>query len=229
MVGTPGRLVELVRRRYLTLDKLRHFVIDECDKVLSTERMRADVQEIFTKTPLSKQVMMFSATMPEETKEIAKKFMTHRVDIFIDEGKLVLHGLTQYYVIVEEKQKLAKLVHILDTIPFNQVIVFMNKIERAKRLHALLCQKLFNPICLHSNLSQIDRIENFDRFKNNDARILIATDLVGRGIDIERVNLVINYDFPFERNTYLHRVGRAGRFATKGTNINFIRPEKDPL
>lgn len=114
------------------------------------------------------------------------------------------------------------------------MIIFVNRVDRAKKLTELLRQKLFNPICIHSQLKQEERIKNYDLFKANGSRLLVATDLFGRGIDIERVNLVINYgteifmiDFPTERDTYLHRVGRAGRFGTKGLAINFIRADEE--
>lgn len=106
------------------------------------------------------------------------------------------------------------------------MIIFVNRVDRAKKLTELLRQKLFNPICIHSQLKQEERIKNYDFFKANGSRLLVATDLFGRGIDIERVNLVINYDFPTERDTYLHRVGRAGRFGTKGLAVNFIKAEE---
>ena len=101
----------------------------------------------------------------------------------------------------------------------------MNRVDRAKKLTELLHQKLFNPICIHSGLKQEERIKNYDQFKANGSRLLVATDLFGRGIDIERVNLVINYDFPVDRDSYLHRVGRAGRFGTKGLAVNFVKPD----
>lgn len=124
--------------------------------------------------------------------------------------------------------------HLLDNLAFNQTIIFVNRVDRAKKLTELLKQKLFNPICIHSNLKQEERIKNYDLFKANGSRLLVATDLFGRGIDIERVNLVINYgnyhfylDFPVDRDSYLHRVGRAGRFGTKGLAINFIKPDEE--
>lgn len=115
------------------------------------------------------------------------------MDIFIDEGKLILHGLAQFFVYIPENKKFQKLTHLLDTLAFNQTIIFVNKVDRAKKLTQLLKQKLFNPICIHSNLKQEQRIRNYDLFKANGSRLLVATDLFGRGIDIERVNLVINY------------------------------------
>lgn len=124
--------------------------------------------------------------------------------------------------------------HLLDNLAFNQTIIFVNKVDRAKKLTELLKQKLFNPICIHSSLKQEERIKNYDLFKANGSRLLVATDLFGRGIDIERVNLVINYgkryfysDFPTDRDSYLHRVGRAGRFGTKGLAINFVKPDEE--
>lgn len=160
-------------------------------------------------------------------KKDCKKFLQNEVDIFIDEGKLILHGLAQFYIYIQEIKKFEKLTHLLDSLAFNQTIIFVNRVDRAKKLTELLNKKLFNPICIHSALKQEERIKNYDSFKANNSRLLVATDLFGRGIDIERVNLVINYDFPGDRDTYLHRVGRAGRFGTKGLAINFVKPDDE--
>lgn len=126
-------------------------------------------------------------------KKDCKKFLQNEVDVFVDEGQLTLHGLAQYYCYLNENKKFEKLTHLLDTLAFNQTIIFVNRVDRAKKLTELLKQKLFNPICIHSNLKQEERIKNYDLFKSNGSRLLVATDLFGRGIDIERVNLVINY------------------------------------
>ncbi len=137
--------------------------------------------------------MMFSATMPDDLKKVCKKFLQNEVDIFIDEGKLILHGLAQFFIYIQENKKFEKLTHLLDSLAFNQTIIFVNRVDRAKKLTELLTKKLFNPICIHSGLKQQERIKNYDSFKANGSRLLVATDLFGRGIDIERVNLVINY------------------------------------
>jgi ATP-dependent RNA helicase UAP56/SUB2 len=141
----------------------------------------------------------------------------------VDEGKLTLRGVHQYYYRIEEAKKFEKLMHFLDTLPFNQVIIFANKIERVKKICYMLKLKFFNPICIHSQLKQEERIKNYDLFKEGGSKLLVATDLFGRGIDVQSVNFVINYDFPNDRHTYLHRVGRAGRFNTRALVINFIR------
>lgn len=135
--------------------------------------------------------------------------------------------MAQFFIYIQENKKFEKLTHLLDSLAFNQAIIFVNRVDRAKKLAELLNKKLFNPICIHSALKQEERIKNYDSFKANNSRLLVATDLFGRGIDIERVNLVINYDFPNDRDTYLHRVGRAGRFGTKGLAINFVKPDED--
>jgi ATP-dependent RNA helicase UAP56/SUB2 len=129
-----------------------------------------------------------------------KKFMQNEVEIFVDENKLVLHGLTQYYVFIQEVlgvatqgKKFEKLCHLLDELTINQIIIFVNRVERAIKLTELLTQKMFNPICIHARLKMEDRIHNYDMFKSNQSKLLVATDLFGRGMDIERVNLVINY------------------------------------
>ena len=200
IIATPGRLKDLARNNIINFGKvkinliqIKFFVVDECDKVMGNPGMRADIQEIFVKTPHNKQVMMFSATMPEDLKKDCKKFLQDEVDIFIDEGKLILHGLAQFFIYIQENKKFEKLTHLLDSLAFNQAIIFVNRVDRAKMLTELLNKKLFNPICIHSSLKQEERIKNYDSFKANNSRLLVATDLFGRGIDIERVNLVINY------------------------------------
>jgi len=231
IIGTPGRTLQLVNDGSLNLDYLKFFVIDECDKVLGPDSadMRYDIQRIFYKTPHNKQVMMFSATLDKDMRDICKKFMQHPREIIIDEGKkLRLHGLQQYFVKLTEKEKTTKLLEILDQIDFNQVFVFVKKYNRATTLNGILVDEGFPSICLHGQLNQTERLENFKKFKGgNQARIMVATNLAGRGMDFKSVNVVINYDMPDEEDTYLHRVGRAGRFGTKGLAISFISSEDD--
>lgn len=133
-----------------------------------------------------------------------------------DDTKLTLHGLQQYYIRLDEADKNKKLNDLLDALEFNQVVIFVSKVKRAVELSRLLEDCNFPSICIHSQLKQEERISRFKAFKDFSKRILVSTDLFGRGIDIERVNIVINYDFPDQSDQYLHRVGRAGRFGTKG-------------
>merc|ERR1711865_300960 len=190
--------------------------------------MRKDVQQIFMATPKKKQVMMFSATMTKESRELCKKFMQDPHEISVDEEKkLTLHGLLQYFTKIDEKAKNRKLNDLLDALEFNQVVIFVKSVQRAIALDKLLVECSFPSLAIHSGLNQEERIKRYKQFKEFQKRILVCTDLFGRGIDIERVNIVINYDMPSESDSYLHRVGRAGRFGTKGLALSFVGTEED--
>jgi len=228
IVGTPGRVMTLAREKTLDLSNIKHFVLDECDRMLDEADMRRQVQTIFYETPVEKQVMMFSATIEGNLREICKKFMHHPLEIFVNDGsKLTLYGLGQYYVELQEAEKNKKLVDLLDAMEFNQLVIFVSSISRAETLNRILVDCNFPSIALTSKLSQPERIERYKKFKDFHARIMVATNLVGRGIDIERINVVINYDMPENADTYLHRVGRAGRFGTKGIAISFVSSKED--
>jgi len=172
--------------------------------------------------------MMFSATLAKDIRATCKKFMTNPLEIFVDdEAKLTLHGLQQYYVKLEEAAKNRKLNELLDNLEFNQVVIFVKSVARANELDKLLRECNFPSISIHSGLQQDERISRYKQFKNFEKRILVATDIFGRGIDVERVNIVINYDSSADADSYLHRVGRAGRFGTKGLSITFVSSDAD--
>ncbi|KAJ3366648.1 Suppressor of the cold-sensitive snRNP biogenesis mutant brr1-1 [Allomyces javanicus] len=228
LVATPGRLKALVRDSKISLRNVKHFVLDECDKLLEAVDMRADVQQIFRATPHQKQVMMFSATLTPEVKAVCKRFMVSPLEIYVDnEAKLTLHGLKQYYATLAEAEKNRQLTKLLDDIDFNQCCVFVKTTMRAEALAKLLEGLHFPVVAVHSHMKQEERLKRYQGFKNMEKRILVATDVMGRGIDIERVNLVINYDMADSRASYLHRVGRAGRFGTKGLAVTFIASKED--
>jgi len=228
LVGTPGRTKQLAKEGHLKLGKIKHFILDECDKMLESLDMRRDVQEIFKSTPHEKQVMMFSATLSKDVRPVCKKFMQDPMEIYVDdESKLTLHGLQQHYLKLEENEKNRKLNDLLDALEFNQVVIFVKSVSRARELDKLLQECNFPSISIHGGMPQEERIKKYKSFKEFNKRILVATDVFGRGIDIERVNIVINYDMPDESNQYLHRVGRAGRFGTKGLAVTFVASEED--
>eukprot|EP01095_Lingulamoeba_sp_RSL-Kostka_P017376 TRINITY_DN897_c2_g1_i1.p1 TRINITY_DN897_c2_g1~~TRINITY_DN897_c2_g1_i1.p1 ORF type:complete len:432 (-),score=184.00 TRINITY_DN897_c2_g1_i1:152-1447(-) len=228
VIGTPGRTKALVMEGTLKLKHIKHFILDECDKMLETLDMRSDVQQIFLKTPHEKQVMMFSATLSDEIKPVCQKFMHNPLEIYVSHGSdLTLHGLQQYYVQVHKEQKNRTLFSLLDSLEFNQLVIFVKTKQRAETLNQILKEGNFPSIWTHSKLPMAQRIERYQKFKDFGARILVATDLFGRGVDIERVNVVINYDMPDSADQYLHRVGRAGRFGTKGLAISFVANEED--
>eukprot|EP00750_Incisomonas_marina_P016530 INCI19150.1.p1 GENE.INCI19150.1~~INCI19150.1.p1 ORF type:complete len:450 (-),score=72.17 INCI19150.1:464-1813(-) len=249
VVGTPGRLLDLAEpftgrngrgdgSVALDLSNIKIFIVDECDRVLATEAagrgMREKVQKIFMKTPKEKQVMMFSATLDKETSKTCELFMQDPLLITLvgREKELVLHGLKQYVAKIPESEKNAKLVDILDDVQFNQAIIFVDSSERAEKLNQMLVEATFPSAALHGHVKSSDgksngRAEKFSEFKSYKSRILVTTDLCARGVDVERVNVVINYDFPGDADTYMHRVGRAGRFGTKGMAISFVRSDAD--
>jgi len=228
VVGTPGRLLALIKSKSLVLKNVKHFVLDECDKMLSALDMRRDVQEIFRATPHEKQVMMFSATLSKEIRPVCKKFMQDPMEVYVDDdSKLTLHGLQQHYAKLKDNEKNRKLFELLDVLEFNQVIIFVKSIQRCMALAQLLQEQNFPAIAIHRAMTQEERLSRYQSFKDFQKRILVATDLFGRGMDIERVNIVFNYDMPDDSDTYLHRVARAGRFGTKGLAITFVSDESD--
>ncbi|KAF2068264.1 hypothetical protein CYY_010411 [Polysphondylium violaceum] len=228
IIGTPGRILQLASDNSLSLRGVKQFILDECDTMLESLDMRKDVQKIFNLTPVNKQVMMFSATLSESIRPVCKKYMNDPLEIYINDGsKLTLQGLQQYYVNLQECEKKNKLNELLDSLEFNQVVIFVKSVQRAAALNKDLQGIGFPSICIHRDLIQTERIERYRKFKNYESRIMVATNIFGRGIDVERVNVVINYDMAESADTYLHRVGRAGRFDTKGLAISFITSDED--
>jgi ATP-dependent RNA helicase UAP56/SUB2 len=227
-VGTPGRILQLIQEKKLNVSKLKRFILDEADQMLETLDMRKDVQAIFRGAPHEKQVMMFSATLSKEIRPVCKKFTQHPLEIYVDdESKLTLHGLQQYYVKLTEQQKNRKLNDLLDALEFNQVVIFVNGVKRCKELNKLLTECNFPSMAVFGGLEQEERLARYNKFKEYKSRILVSTDIFGRGVDFERVNIAINYDMPEKADQYLHRVGRSGRFGTKGLAITFVSSPED--
>ncbi|XP_075449223.1 ATP-dependent RNA helicase DDX39A-like [Ascaphus truei] len=226
VVGTPGCILALIRDKTLSLKNVKHFVLDECDKMLEQLDMRRDMQEIFRLTPHEKQCMMFSATLSKEIHPVCRKFMQDPMEVFVDdETKLTLHGLQQYYVKLKDSEKNRKLFDLLDVLEFNQVVIFMKSVQRWVALAQLLVEQNFPAIAFHRGMAQEERYSRYQQYKDFQRRILVATNLFDRSMDIARVNIVFNYNMPEDSNTYLHRVARAGRFGTKGLAVTFVSDE----
>ena len=218
----------MVRDKSLNLTKLKRFILDECDSLLIPLEMRQTVQQIFAKTPHTKQVMMFTATLPVEIRAVCRKFTHNPIEIYVDdEAKLTLHGLVQYQAKVEDKQKNKKLISLLDALEFNQVVIFVSSVQRCRALNKLLTECNFPSIAMYAGLPQTERIARYNQFKEYKSRILVSTDVFARGVDFSKVNIVINYDMPSSDDTYLHRVGRSGRFNSRGLGISFITTTED--
>lgn len=223
VVGTPGRVKALLEESSLKVENVHHFILDECDRMLESEDMRRDVQKIFKSAPRSKQVLMFSATMDELVRTRCKRYMVEPQEVYIDhETNITLHGLKQYYIEISEAKKNRKLAELLNNLEFNQVCVFVKSVVRAQQLDQLLKDHSFPSVAIHSQMALETRMRHFQEVRDFKKRIVVTTDVLSRGVDVSRINVVINYDCPLDANTYLHRVGRAGRFGTKAVAIAFV-------
>jgi len=172
--------------------------------------------------------MMFTATLSPEIKVTCRKFMRNPAEILIEnQSKLTLHGLCQYYVSLDERNKIGKLMDLIDQLQFNQVIIFVSQVHYAVKLNEVLNKNAIPSKAIHGRMGLEDRIKIYEGFKQFRYRILVATELFGRGIDIEKINIVFNFDMPGDADSYLHRVGRAGRFGTKGLAITFVSSDDD--
>lgn len=171
--------------------------------------------------------MMFSATISQDARALCRKFSKKAEEIFVDDKKLTLHGLQQHFLKLDEKEKIKKLNDLLDALDFNQVVIFVKTKQRADALDRMLKKCCFPSMAIHANLKQEERLDRYKKFKEYKSRILISTNLFGRGVDMERINIVINFDMTENSNEYLHRVGRAGRFGTKGLAITFVTDEEE--
>lgn len=222
IVGTPGRVYDMLKRYVLVNDHLTTFILDEADEMLS-RGFKDQIYEIFQYLPKNCQVALFSATMPVEALEITSKFMTDAVQILVKNDELTLDGIKQFYVAIQnESWKYDSLCDIYSSISVAQTIIYCNSKRKAEWLQNRLAENEFSTTCLHGDLRQDERDAIIRDFRGGQSRILIATDIIARGIDVQQVSLVINYDVPRYREVYIHRIGRSGRFGRKGVAINFV-------
>lgn len=222
VVGTPGRIKDLIEKKALRTDFLRIVVLDEADEMLGRGFVD-EIREIFENLPADIQVCLFSATMPPEIVEMTEKFMKDPVKILVKNQQLTLEGIKQFYIsLQEDSQKFGTLLQLYKNMVISQCIVFTNRKERVKELSDRLAEHKFVVSCISGDMEMSERVNVMREFRSGSSRILISTDLLGRGIDIQQVNLIINYDLPTETAKYIHRIGRSGRFGRKGVAINFV-------
>ncbi|CAI6338475.1 unnamed protein product [Periconia digitata] len=220
IVGTPGRILDLAGKGVADLSACHTFVMDEADKLLSPE-FTPVVEQLLGFHPKERQVMLFSATFPIVVKSFKDKHMTSPYEInLMDE--LTLRGITQYYAFVEEKQKVHCLNTLFNKLQINQSIIFCNSTNRVELLAKKITELGYSCFYSHARMLQHNRNRVFHDFRNGVCRNLVCSDLLTRGIDIQAVNVVINFDFPKNAETYLHRIGRSGRFGHLGLAINLI-------
>lgn len=220
--GCTGRVYDLIRRGIITSKKIKLLVLDEADEMLSSG-FKEQVYNIFQHLNNDIQVALFSATLPSSIFPIINKIMRNPVKICVKAEQLTLEGISQFYVAVDDdRQKYDTLKHIYKYVSVSQCIIYCNSIKRVSDLYDAMKEDEF-PVCrIHSNMDRNERDESFKEFKNGKSRVLISSNVTARGIDIQQVSIVINFDVPKDIHTYLHRIGRSGRWGRKGVGINFI-------
>jgi translation initiation factor 4A len=229
IVATPGRVIDLIKKEYIKLESLSVFILDEADEMLS-RGFKSQIQEIFKFLPPDVQVGLFSATMPKEILEITKDFMRDPARILVKKENLTLEGIRQYYVAIpEEKYKFNVLSDIYKNLEIQQALIYCNSRKRVEFLANDMKKNDFTVSAIHGEMKQEERSQIMKEFRTGSSRVLITTDLLARGIDVQQVSLVINYELPINKESYLHRIGRSGRFGRKGTAINFVTPRDAPL
>ena len=222
VVGTPGRVHDLIRRRKLVTKSVKLLVIDEADEMLSAG-FKEQVYHIFQFLGSKVQVALFSATLPNEIQSLTEKFMRDPIKILVKTESVTLEGIKQYYVALEnDAQKYETLKDLFECISVSQCIIYCNSITRVSDLCEALCKDNFPVCCIHSGMEKTEREKAYKEFTNGGSRVLISSNLTARGIDVQQVSTVINFDIPKDIHTYIHRIGRSGRWGRKGMGINFI-------
>jgi len=222
IIGTPGRVYDMMKRYVLKTDHLKCLIMDEADEMLS-KGFKDQIYEIFQFIPKECQITIFSATMPAPALELTEKFMKEPIRTLVKAENVTLEGIKQFYLGIEhEHWKLATLFDLYERLQIKQTIIFTNSKRKADHLTEKLESENFSCSCIHSGMSQIQRDKTMRAFRLGKSRVLVATDIIARGIDVQQVEIIINYDIPKSIATYIHRIGRSGRFGRKGVAINFI-------
>ncbi|KAM5579470.1 eukaryotic initiation factor 4A-10 [Rosa sericea] len=229
VIGTPGRVLDMLKRQYLRSDCIKMFVLDEADEMLSLG-FKDQIYDIFQQLPSNIQVGVFSATMPAEALELTKKFMNKPVRILVKRDELTLEGIKQFYVNVDKEQwKFDTLCDLYETLTITQCVIFVNTRRNVDWLTDKMRSRDHTVSAIHGEMEQNTRDIIMREFRSGSSRVLITTDLLARGIDVQQVSLVINYDLPTQPENYLHRIGRSGRFGRKGVAINFVTSDSERM
>jgi len=223
--GTPGRVFDMIRRRNLRTQSLQMLVIDEADEMLN-KGFKDQIYDIYRYLPPSTQVVLISATMPQEVLDMTRKFMNDPVKVLVKRDELTLEGIKQFFIAVEKEEwKFDTLCDLYDTLTVTQAVIFCNTKRKVDWLTAKMREANFTVSSMHGDMPQKERDEIMQEFRSGGSRVLIATDVWGRGLDVQQVSLVICYDLPNNRELYIHRIGRSGRFGRKGVAINFVKQD----
>ncbi|KAI4146805.1 MAG: hypothetical protein LQ341_001978 [Variospora aurantia] len=223
--GTPGRVADMIRRRNLRTRQIKILVLDEADELLN-RGFREQIYDVYRYLPPATQVVVVSATLPYDVLDMTTKFMTDPVRILVKRDELTLEGLKQYFIAVEKEEwKFDTLCDLYDTLTITQAVIFCNTRRKVDWLTDKMREANFTVSSMHGEMPQKERDSIMQDFRQGNSRVLISTDVWARGIDVQQVSLVINYDLPSNRENYIHRIGRSGRFGRKGVAINFVTSE----
>jgi len=222
VVGTPGRVFDMISRKVLRTHDIKQFVLDEADEMLS-RGFKDQIYDVFRHLNSEIQVILLSATMPAEVLEVTTRFMRNPIRILVKKEELTLEGIRQFYIAVErEEWKLDTLCDLYETLTITQAVIFCNTRRKVDWLTEKMHGRDFTVSAMHGDMDQKERDVIMREFRSGSSRVLITTDLLARGIDVQQVSLVINFDLPTNRENYIHRIGRGGRFGRKGVAINFV-------
>lgn len=222
IIGTAGRIYDMFRRRYLSSANIKVIVLDEADEMLSSG-FKQQIYNIFQCLNTNIQVALFSATLPDDILELTEKFMRDPVKITMKVEKLNLECIKQYYIAVQnDNMKFETLKDLFSSISVSQCIIYCNSVSRVTDLYRAMADDGFSVSYIHSSMDKLEREREFTKFRNGGYRVLISSNVTARGIDIQQVSTVINFDIPKCQHTYLHRIGRSGRWGRKGMAINFV-------
>lgn len=220
--GTPGRVYDMIQRDALDLRKLRVIFIDEADEMLGMG-FKEQVYDIYRYVPAGVQVVLVSATLPPDVQHMSQQLMSSPVSVLVRRDGLSLDGIRQYYVDVEQEEwKFDTLCDLYESLTITQAVIFCNTRKKVEWLIRKMKESNFTVVGMHGDMIQRERDQVMEGFRRGQSRVLIATDVWSRGIDVQQVSLVINYDLPDRQESYLHRIGRSGRFGRKGVAISFI-------
>jgi len=223
IVGTPGRIYDLIRRGDLKLDDMRVVILDEADQMLE-DLFAEQVKCIMDfKFPPKTQLALFSATMPADVLALAEKLLQSPVRILLPPDEVTLKGIDQFHVALpREEWKFDALLDIYQHLKINQALIYVNKRQKAEQLAKKMSESGFTLECIHGEMDVAERKKRMDDFRAGNVRVLISTDLLARGIDVQQVSVVVNFELPTNRENYIHRIGRSGRFGRKGMAINLV-------
>ena len=223
--GTPGRVFDMIKRRNLRTRNIKALILDEADEMLN-KGFKEQIYDVYRYLPPETQVVLVSATLPQEVLEMSTKFMTDQIRILVKRDELTLEGIKQFFVAVEKEEwKFDTLCDLYDTLTITQAVIFCNTKRKVDWLTDKMRQNNFTVSSMHGDMPQKERDAIMGEFRGGTTRVLITTDVWARGIDVQQVSLVINYYLPNNRENYIHRIGRSGRYGRKGVAINFVKAD----